>query len=190
MSYKFLLKTSFHELLTEIDQDLAIKCQKAGCPHCGGQLHQAAYPRSPHGVFKDFREYYQSRFSFCCANCRKRTSPETVRFFGRYWHVAPVLILISALSLGINDRRLKQIKIHLGVTVSESTWKRWRKWWGSVFCTTPFWQQSKGLLSNFDEEACFLPRDLLILFKESLDKKMVRLLKFLSPLTAGGVRAI
>jgi hypothetical protein len=114
MSHKFLLNSSFHSLLNAIDQELLNKAQEAGCPFCDGRLDRADYPRSPLGIPAQFRESYDERFSLCCVECRKRTTPPSVRFFGRRWYPAPVLVLISLLTLGINDYRLGQLKRHFG----------------------------------------------------------------------------
>jgi hypothetical protein len=190
MSQNFLYKSSFHLLLITIDQELAQKTLKQGCPYCKGKLHQADYPRSPVGVPSPFRPHYEERLSFCCDTCRKRTTPASVRFFGRYWFPAPFLMLISALTLGIgiSERRLAQVKRHFGITVSKSTWRRWRRWWRESFISTPFWQQAKGLAPNMHEAP--LPRALLAAFKGGLEEKMCSLLRFLSPLTGGVLRAI
>ena len=61
MSHNFLFDASFHELLTQIDQDLAKAIQESGCPDCAGNLHQANYPRSPFGLLAVFRVYYNER---------------------------------------------------------------------------------------------------------------------------------
>ncbi len=174
MSQKFVLNASVFEILSKIDAELAGNLLKTGCPYCGGKLHQANYPRSLFGLALPFRVYCEERLSFCCSSCRKRTTPPSVRFFGRRWYVAPIFILLSILMLGINERRLVQIKKHFGLTVSESTWKRWRAWWRDQFIETPFW----------------LPRALYRLFTGSLIEKIPKLLQFLSPLTGGNLRAV
>lgn len=189
MSHKILFNASFHSLLTTIDRELTEITKKKGCP-CGGKLHRANYPRSPFGLLSQFRDYYDARFSLCCDTCRKRITPQSVRFFGRRWFPAPLLILISALMLGINERRLEQVKRHFGITVSESTWKRWRRWWREVFITTPFWQQAKGLAPEAIEKNISFPRALLTLFRGALEEKMRLLLRFLAPLTGGDLRAV
>ena len=105
MSHKFLQDASFHFVLKSIDQDLAKGIQQQGCPRCGGALHHSDYPRSPCGVSPPFRKYYEDRLSFCCCLCRKRITPPSVRFFGRRWFPAPLLTLVSALDVGINEWR-------------------------------------------------------------------------------------
>jgi hypothetical protein len=186
----FLLNASFHSLLISIDQELTEKMREKGCP-CGGKLHQSNYPRSPLGIPATLRSSFDERFSLCCDTCRKRITPESVRFFGHRWYPAPLLILISALTLGINDRRLKQVKYHFGISVSESTWKRWRRWWKESFEATSFWQQAKGLAikATMGKKRLF-PRALLILFDGTLEEKLLLLLRFLMPLTGGNLRAV
>jgi hypothetical protein len=110
MSQNFLLKSSFHGCLIEIDQELAGICAEKGCFYCGGRFHRADYPRSPMGLPASFRDHYNQRISFCCSNCRERTTPASVRFFGRRWYPAPLLIFIFILQSGINKRRLSHQK--------------------------------------------------------------------------------
>ena len=187
MSHKFLSDANFHELLNQIDQALAEQTKQKKCPYCGGELHQANYPRSPFGLLSLFRQYYEERLSLCCSICRKRTTPPSVRFFGRRWFPAPVFMLINLLSLGVNERRLSQVKHHFGINISESTWKRWRKWWRERFITTLFWQQAKGLVPTVDGS---LPKGFWKIFKGAPAEKIRLLLQFLSPLTGGVLRAV
>lgn len=190
MSQNFLFSASFHLLLNTIDQELAESAKQQGCLDCGNQLHQANYPRSPIGLLTQFRHHYDERLSFCCDTCRKRITPQSVRFFGRRWFPAPLLILISALMLGINERRLAQVKKHFGIVVSESTWKRWRQWWRESFKATLFWQQTKGLVPTAVETNHSFPRALLVIFQGIVEEKMHLLLRFLAPLTGGVLRAV
>jgi hypothetical protein len=189
MSHKFLFNASFYTVLMSIDRELAEKERRKGCCHCGGKLHQSHYPRSPLGVPIEFRFHFEERFSFCCFNCRKRSTPSSVRFFGRRWFPGPIFILISALMMGINERRLAQIKRHFGVVVSESTWKRWRYWWRKVFPTTEFWKSQAGLIHPDGIKGVF-PRDLLTMYLGGLAEQMTLLLQFLSPMTAGFLQAV
>lgn len=189
MSHKFLFNASFHLLLNTMDHELAEEVRNKGCS-CGGKLHQADYPRSPFGLPAQFRSDYGERISFCCDTCRKRTTPSSVRFFGRRWFPAPLFILISVLMLGINERRLAQIKRHFGIVISESTWKRWRRWWRASFMSTKFWQMAKGLVATTLETNLPFPRSLLSLFSGAFEEKMVFLLRYLSPLTGGALRAV
>ena len=184
MSHNLLHNTNFHALLFKIDQELSKEVQKAGCPECKGQLDKAPYPRVPHGLSRHLRIYYEQRLSFCCAKCRRRVTPQSVRFFGRRWFVAPIFIFISAITLGINERRLEQLKRHCDIHMSESTWKRWRRWWREIFCLTPFWRQAKGLLAEAYVIEQRVPRSLFSAFEPSNEPRIIVLLRFLSPLTA------
>ena len=190
MSQNFLVNAPFHLLLTTIDQELADDTLKRGCPYCKGKLHRADYPRSPLGMPSAFRHLYDERLSFCCDTCRKRTTPESVRFFGRRWYPAPLFILISLLTLSINERRLAQVKKHFGFIASESTWKRWRRWWRGSFWASLFWQGAKGLVPPVLESHPSLPRTLLRVFKGTVEEKIGFLLRFLAPLTGGVLRAV
>lgn len=189
MSHKFLFDASFYTLLIAIDRELAEKELAKGCSYCGGKLHQANYPRSPFGLPIEFRLHFEERLSFCCYDCRKRITPPSVRFFGRRWFPGPILILIAALMTSINERRLEQIKRHFGIVVSESTWKRWRLWWREIFPGTAFWKSYTGLIHPHFITGVF-PRVLLKIYSGRLDEKMKLLLQFLSPMTAGVLRAV
>lgn len=83
MCHALLQNPNFFSLLLQIDMDLAAATRSAGCPSCGGVLHQANYPRKPRACPKEVRADFESRFSFCCNECRKRTTSMSVRFLGR-----------------------------------------------------------------------------------------------------------
>ena len=190
MSHKFYLESSFHSLLAQMDNDLATQTQAKGCPYCQGCLDVANYPRSPFGLPASLRNYYAVRMSFCCRNCRKRTLPPSVRFFGRYWYVFVIHLLLNILQSGVTEKRLIELQKQLGVQVSESTLKRWRRWWRGTFIDTTFWQGKKGDLMPPPEPAAHYPGELLARFQGELSDKFVHLLKFLSPLTGGILRAV
>ncbi len=188
MSHKFLFNATFHSFLIAIDRELSEDVRQKGC-FCGGTLHQSNYPRSPFGLSPEYRKLYEERFSFCCNSCRRRTTPPSVRYFGRRWYPAPLLLLISALMLSINEHRLSQVKRHFGITVSESTWKRWRRWWREVFVETPFWKHARSLIPE-PKKAVVTARRMLSSFQGTIDNRMLLLLKFISPITAGRLRAV
>ena len=188
MSQNFLWNANFHSLLKAIDEELADKARGLGCPECGHKLHQANYPRSPMGVPARFRSYYEERLSFCCEICRKRWTPPSVRFFGRRWYPGPLFMLISAFMGRINDRLFIKVKEWFGISVGLSTWKRWRQWWYEVFPFTLFWKQAQGIVPVLETKRSF-PRALLGLFQGKLEEKICSLLKFLSPLSYGFLRA-
>jgi hypothetical protein len=188
MSHKSTFNSTFYALLIAIDNELIVQAQLQGCPYCGGVLHKADYPRSPLGLPAQHRGHFDERFSLCCADCRKRTTPPSVRFFGRRRFPAALLVLVSVLKCGINERRVAQIRRHFGIVVSESTWKRWRRWWREVFVNTAFWRQFKALVP-IPEQGHF-PGDLLKAFHGNIESKMRTLLEFISPITGGILRAV
>lgn len=191
MSQNFLFKASFHEYLIKIDRELANIYAEKGCKYCCGKLHQADYPRSPVGMPLEFRDLYSQRISFCCVNCRKRATPPSVRFFGRRWYPAPIHTFISIMIRGINKRRIALIKKYFGITVYESTWRRWRKWWCDKFVVTKFWQAAKGQFppSNKIIHGPF-PRVIFNFYRGNIEQKMLLFLRFLSPITIGIIHTI
>jgi len=189
MSHKFLFDANFHLFLNKIDQEFSEEIKQKGCPFCGEKLHQADYPRSPLGMPQLFRDLYERRLSFCCEVCRKRTTPPSVRFFGRRWYPAPLFILISLLTLGINKRRQTQIHRYFGINVSLSTWKRWRQWWEESFMTKPFWQKMNWIVPPLQRNGPF-PRAFLEVFQGKFEEKMFLILRFISPLTIENFKII
>jgi len=185
-----ILNSTIHLLLVKIDNDFADDAIKAGCLYCGGQLHQADYPRTPHGLSEADVEHYQFRRSLCCGKCRKRHTPPSVRFFGRRWYVASVFILINALKGGWSYRRRVQIiNYHFGVVMSKRTLQRWLRWWRKCLEVTDFWKQAKGQI-HIDYLIGPFPRRLLSMYQMSWIDRFVLLLQFFAPLTAGAFRAV
>ena len=111
--------------LKQVDAAEAETCRAAGCPHCGGELHSATYPRKPHGLAPSLRADAR-RFSFCCAACRRRVTPPSSRFFGRRYRVGPLFLAVSVLVLA-GGAPLETIGRRWGIPVM--TLRRWRRWW-------------------------------------------------------------
>lgn len=146
MSHNFLLNAIFHELLKAMDYDLSEEERAKGCPHCGGTLHRADYPRSPVGIPIEHREHYEDRYSHCCSQCRKRTTSPSLRFFGRRWYPAPLFIWISTLMrCGIN-KCCEKMEGVFGIILSKRTCKRWKGWWQGAFKKTNFWKRVAGII--------------------------------------------
>lgn len=188
MHHKLALNANLFTLLHQIDLDMLTEVQKQGCS-CGGKLHRADYPRSPMGIPPESRHHFEQRMSLCCDTCRKRTAIPTVRFFGRRWYPAPLFLLISLLQRGISTHLVNQVKKHFGISMRKSTWKRWRRWWKDYFIKTLFWQQKrgsfigKGLLGPY-------PRSLYQAMQGENKSRLLLLLQFLAPITAGFLRAV
>ena len=141
----YLGDAKFWRALLRFDEDLAAEAQAQGCLLCGARLHSARYPRKPRGVARALLgEDYEWRLSFCCARegCRVRTTPPSVRFFGRRVYLGALVLLISALSQGLTVKRRAQLRAQFGV--DERTVRRWRRWWLEVFAATPWWCGAGG----------------------------------------------
>ena len=132
------------DFLKQVDAAEAQACREAGCPHCGGALHSATYPRKPHGLAAELRDDVR-RFSLCCSVCRRRVKPPSVRFFGRRFYVGALFLVVSALALA-GGVRLQTIARRWGVPTS--TLKRWRRGWLEAFPLTRQWRVKRGELAS------------------------------------------
>lgn len=169
----------FEVLLASIDSDLAARAKSKGCAHCGGTLHSATYPRKPRGL-SDSTDPPNRRHSFCCATCRRRTTPASVRFLGRRVYAGTVVLLMSAMDEGVTNRRIEALRSVLGV--HRRTLQRWRHWWRTVFAATPFWSVTRGNLTP-PPDATALPASLLERFAgPDAPMRLVQCLRFLIPL--------
>jgi hypothetical protein len=121
-----------------MDDNIAADYRAAGCGPCGGVLHAAWYQRKPRGRPAELGDIYDQRFSFCWAQreCRKRTTPPSLRFLGRKVYHATVVMVVSAMQHGARFAR-RQLSDRLGV--SPRTVARWRHWWAHSFTASPFW---------------------------------------------------
>jgi hypothetical protein len=129
LSYDWIADRKFFDLLDAEDARTAAAVKAAGCPHCGGRLDQANYPRKPRGgEVGAGGEDLDRRRSFCCARegCRRRRTPPSLVFFGR--------------------------RVYLAVTVVMACWRavcspagpprrtvgRWCRWFAAVATSPPF----------------------------------------------------
>jgi hypothetical protein len=165
-------------VLTRIDADLAAQARARGCG-CGGALHRSDYPRKVRGVNEEAK-----RDSFCCAQegCRRRTTPESVRFLGRRVYAGFIVVLLTALRHGLTAERLQALQEQLGV--DRRTLERWRKWWAERFARSPGWRTARGRFVPPPEEAA-LPGSLWELFCAVSASPVVDLLRFLAPWSIG-----
>lgn len=185
--YQSLLEdASLHDLLLEIDRDLAGTARASGCPACGGTLHRASFWRKPRGAPASLGREHGERFSFCCAEegCRRRVTPASVRFLGRKVYLGAVVLLVAALRDGATRQRGERLRELLGV--SRRTLGRWRRFWRETVPATHFWQAARGRWAlPVAEEA--LPASLLAAFGAVAEpvERVVSVLRFLGPLTTG-----
>jgi len=172
-----------YAILLQIDKDLAAGTREKGCPHCGGVLHSASYPRKLNKSCVSPDEKEIVRFSFCCSaeGCRRRTTSPSVRFLGRKRYLSVVVILLGAMRHNLTQRRVEELENLVGI--SRRTLSRWQRWWQNTFPASRFWKYSKAFVVPPLEPA-HLCRDLLEQFSAQCEiAGMVRLLRFLSPLS-------
>jgi len=180
--HPLLQDTTFFRLLLRIDEELARDTRAGGCA-CGGVLHRANYPRKPRACLNEVRSDFDSRFSFCCADCRKRKTSTSVRFLGRRVYLALAVVLGSARHAGQNPAAAR---LCTDLEVPVRTLQRWRQWWGQQFPLTPLWQANCARFMPPVASDRF-PADLLERFAGDAAEALLRLLVFLSPLTVTAV---
>jgi len=178
--HTLLHNPNFFLLLIPMDVDVANQMRGAVCPHCGeGVLHQANYPRKPKGCPREMLDDYRFRWSFCCSQCRRRCTPASVRFLGRRVYVALAVVLLPQ-----RRKVLSRAAIEFcdQLDVPARTIARWRQWWLRRFPFTTLWQaQCARFMPPI--QTTELPTSLIERFTDTADVAMMRLLRFLSPLS-------
>jgi hypothetical protein len=170
----------FLALLLRIDHEFAAQQRADGCG-CGGDLHRADYPRKPRGCPRSMRDDYSSRLSFCCAVCRTRSTPLSVRFLGRRVYLGLAVVLVSA-----SRTASTAAGAHLGAElgVARQTLQRWQAWWTEQFPLTPLWRATCARFMPPVLEAQ-LPGELISRFAGPAHEALMRLLIWLSPVSVG-----
>jgi hypothetical protein len=183
MSHTYDLEGKFLAALGEMDLKRALGVQHAGCPHCGGRLDRADYPRKPRGELGEAESSYQRRISLCCRNegCRRRATPPSVRFLGRKVYFAALVVIASTIgreAVLVGRGRTREVR---GVPVR--TVRRWLWWWQTAFAQSAFWKEAKA---HFAVPVLVerLPASLLERFA---DNALERTLGFISPITTTSV---
>jgi hypothetical protein len=174
---------AFFRLLTRIDAEFAAETRQGRCPKpkCAGPLHVGDFPRKPRGCPTSVREEYSRRLSFTCGWCEARTTPTSVRFFGRRVYVAVALMLLSppgSYAAGSLEELL---------SVSARTVKRWRTWWQRDFQRTAFWHSVRERFVP-SVAAEVLPQSLLERFQgPTCHERLEQLLRFVCPLSTASM---
>ena len=169
-------ESAFFTLLIESDEALAAETRKKGC-HCGGRLDRADYPRKPRGLPAKWDQAFSKRISFCCdkEGCRRRSTPPSVRFFGRRVYIAALILVVCA----------RWVTAH-HAEVPKNTARRWRRFFDTTFVTLPLWQVARGyLMPPIDH------KDLIALLLHRFGGGEIGLsktLRFLSPITIHPMR--
>jgi len=168
----------FFQILLRIDHELAQQTRAAGCP-CGGTLHQANYPRKPRGCPVEVRTDFESRMSFCCSDCRTRSTSMSVRFLGRRVYLGLIVVLMSMRPVKPTAAPTSLSQV---LEIPVRTLQRWRQWWQEVFPMTSFWQTN---CTRFMPPLAIdtLPAALMERFGQCTAAPIERLLVFLSPIT-------
>lgn len=177
MCYALLQDPKFFRLLLRIDEELASEARACGCV-CGGVLHRANYPRKPRACPSEVRADFETRFSFCCSRCRRRTTSMSVRFLGRRVYLALAVVLASARYAGQKPAAAR-LSAELGIPLR--TLERWRQWWSQSFPLTPLWQAACARFLPPPATDVF-PASLLERFAGNTAEALLRLLVSLSPL--------
>jgi len=176
--HALLQDPNFFRLLLRIDEDLANEARLRGC-RCGGVLHRANYPRKPRACLSEVRADFESRFSFCCNRCRRRTTSMSVRFLGRRVYLSLAVVLESARHAG---QIPAAARLATTLNIPVRTLQRWRQWWGQQFPLTPLWQVACARFMP-PVDTAWLPASLLERFAGDAEEALLRLLVFLSPIT-------
>lgn len=146
----------------QIDCQKALQVKKSGCRLCKGILDWASFPRKPRGL-----EYLggERRMSFCCRDCRKRVTPDSVRFL---WKKVYVLLAVALEP----ERRI--------IGVCRRTVARWRQFWSDQLSVrSEFCAHFRYLLPVGFSFSC---QSMLSSFSSGSDIQFALLARFLSPL--------
>ena len=179
MSHFLLQDPRFFQLLLRADQEFAQQTRAGGCV-CGGVLHRGDYPRKPRGCLPEVRSDFESRFSFCCSICRKRTTSVSVRFLGRRVYLAMAVVLVSARHAGQTPAARRAATL---LDIPVRTLGRWRHWWQEQFPLTRLWTGERARFMP-PVMAGEMPGALMARFAGTGAEQLTSMLVFLSPLTS------
>lgn len=139
MCQKLLSDVKFLQGLFGEDWRMAEQLRRKGCPHCHGRLHQAHYPRKVRGLPDEAEQYFERRFSFCCAECRRRQTPPSLRFQGRAVYAALAVLVAGVLAVQ------QGVAAAVGaVGGSRRTVGRWRRWCQRGLPSSSWWKRHSG----------------------------------------------
>ena len=172
----------FYAMKLRMDRALLEEMRSKACRRCGNALHASDFGRKPRGGLAGLGEEADVRFSLCCARCRKRHTPPSVRFLGRKVYWSAIVVVVSAMRHGATPARMRKLRDHLGV--SRRTVERWRVWWREAFAESAFW---KAAAAAFMPPAApeLLPASLLERFTGDAERRLLAFLRFLAPITGG-----
>ena len=147
MSHHPVVPTSLWSTFLLLDRRIADEVRDHGCRHCPGRLHVANYPRKPRGVARsELGEGYTKRYSFCCADCRRRTTPPTLRFLGRKVYLGALLVLFGNAAADVEPSAAMFRTVAKQSGIPALTLRRWRQWWTRTIPMTRWWRSLRSRL--------------------------------------------
>ena len=156
-----VLGVEFFAWLAQLDEEMARLVALAGCPRCGGPLHQANYQRKPRGaLLAQAGEAFTVRHSLCCGRegCRRRALPPSLRFLGRRVYVEAVVLLASMATQIASALR----EACAATGVPGRTLRRWCAWWRGAFAESPTWMELRARFAPPPPEQQDLPRSFVV----------------------------
>ena len=181
-----LITTLFIKELYQEDLAEAEHVKAAGCPHCGGVLHCGNYQRKPRGIEGEVLRLLRLdwRISFCCGNeeCRKRTTPKSVRFLGRKVYLG-VSIVVAGILRGEGVKVAKICAIL--DNVKSETLRCWNLWWSGPVQSSNWWNVVKAQIMPPLEGKHFVWAlfSRLLTRADGVKTAIQKLLTFISPIT-------
>lgn len=180
-----LITALFIQELYQEDLAEAERIKAAGCPYCGGVLHCGNYQRKPRGIVGEALRLLglDWRISFCCSNegCRKRSTPESVRFLGRKVYVGVCLVVAGVL----RGQGVKVAKICVLLGMSAETLRCWTRWWSGPVQNSSWWRAARAQIMPPLEGKHFVGAlfERLLIRAEGVKTAIRKLLTFVSPIT-------
>lgn len=174
LSHAWIPDINFFHLLDAEDVRVVAEVKAAGCPHCGGRLDRADYPRKPRGGDVGMAgELLGQRRSLCCARegCRRRNTPPSLVFLGRRVYLAITVVMTAWRAAAITPR-----------SPPARTARRWRAWFTELR-ETNWWEASRGFLWPAVEPGEMLPAAIIerVLPGRSIAEALARTLRILTP---------
>ena len=183
MWHELLSDDKFSAILFEVDEGLSDSERQRGCSRCSGPLHRADYPRKARGLAEAVLGRFERRFSFCCARCRKRHTPPSVRFLGRRVYVGVAMLVGALIALAVTLAEAVRVTGARGRTVA-----RWIGFFQRELQGTRFWCAAQGSFSP-PPDARGMPATLVERFAfADPSERLLGFLKFVTPITVSGWR--
>lgn len=181
-NYKsFMTSATFFLLLLRIDKYIANLTQKSRCSLCGGPLHVSNWYRAGFGLIFPCTKDALIRHSFCCASCRKRITPNSLRFM--YYKRNTTFAEIIFCALQPQEGRKTQQKLMDLLGINRKALNRLRRWWRQKFGLSIFVKQESSFVSELNSSNN-LVHAILTHFKafwpDNLKKALIRALCFLA----------